>query len=253
MTFFSGTDIDELKSNSFLYNYYLSVIVNFSKSYSAKIAIPVESDVSITSWFKNTLGKLVPFKNVEKTKSILIGDLDVIIEGETYPNKWLEERVGQLEDKKKVVYPKEYSGGTKEIVTNWDNYLSQRFKKAKDEAISTINKTVGVVKDTEVKVTSVYDKFILSLLNTATFNVDTTVRKAFIAKNNLNFTQLESLEEAIDENFEIIVTNIFGDDCNFRKVCMETLLHLHNEYAPAYGKLKVFEIIDYTLSCYVAV
>lgn len=65
--YFSGTDLDELKTNSKSYQYYLSVIVNYKMDVVAKIGIQTKTEVTTSSKeYKYTLKGFV-LKEVKKT------------------------------------------------------------------------------------------------------------------------------------------------------------------------------------------
>ena len=76
-TFFSGTDMSELENNAKLYNYYLSLIVNFDGKYCAKIAFPGKQKFSSTTTLTDSEGKPFNFVSEGESEVLFIGDLDV--------------------------------------------------------------------------------------------------------------------------------------------------------------------------------
>lgn len=74
-TFASGTDIDEIKTNASLHDYYVSLIVNFSGQYTCKIGVYSE-DSHVINRFRispltNTKEHIGSFNKVEKNVEIL--------------------------------------------------------------------------------------------------------------------------------------------------------------------------------------
>jgi hypothetical protein len=103
-TFFSGTDNGELMENVDKYNYYLSVIVNFEGTYSAKIAFL--SDVktkSKMSYFDDT-GKEKIFETIDNKKSMVILNMRIYYDSE---NKFFFDRYDQVVEKIKKAEEKQ--------------------------------------------------------------------------------------------------------------------------------------------------
>lgn len=94
--FFSGTDNDELMTNVDKYNYYLSLIVNFSGNYACKVAFL--SEVKNTSWmyYTNDQGKLMKFKTETAEKNMVTIDMNIVLE---YDNQFFYSRLQQVKDK----------------------------------------------------------------------------------------------------------------------------------------------------------
>jgi len=96
--FFSGTDVDELMQNSDKHNYYLSLIVNFSGNYVAKVAFL--SERKLTSWmhYTNDQGELKKFKEETVEKTMIV--INMIIQLE-YNNQFFYDRIDQVKEKKR--------------------------------------------------------------------------------------------------------------------------------------------------------
>jgi len=103
-TFFSGTDTGELHTNSPHHNFYLSLIVNFSCNYIAKIACyspPIERVMK----FKGSSGDYE--RTAELPGVLLVYDCNILFE---LP-EWFNERFAEVEKKKKTpIYTKGYMG-----------------------------------------------------------------------------------------------------------------------------------------------
>jgi len=101
-TFFSGTDMDELYNNSKLYNYYLSLIVNFDGKYCAKLSFPGKQKYSATTTLIDDNGKPYEVINDGENDILFIGDLDVEYNKITPPiEEWLKLKINELKEAKK--------------------------------------------------------------------------------------------------------------------------------------------------------
>lgn len=101
--FHSGTDMDELLHNAGAYNYYISLVVNFSDNYVCKIAFLSKIKASYTSTIKNTLGKLIPFIRENEYEGIILGDLKVELPAQSEVESWFKERYTAVNMPKKPV------------------------------------------------------------------------------------------------------------------------------------------------------
>lgn len=81
-SFFSGTDQDELAENALNYNYYLSLIVNNSGQYVARVAWPGEIEGRKIS-FVNKKGETVSF-STPLEKVIFYYEMDIVMEKENF-------------------------------------------------------------------------------------------------------------------------------------------------------------------------
>ena len=93
-TFFSGTDTDELHENAVNYLYYLSLIVNFSGKYSAKIAVHTkEEDRYLVH--KNETGD--PVKTlIPGVERLMLIDCD-IAKGNADVPQWFSDQYDEIE------------------------------------------------------------------------------------------------------------------------------------------------------------
>jgi len=102
-TFFSGTDEQELRDNTPAHAYYLSLIVNFDKTYTARLCVMAEREVKGESniGFKNIIGKdkHSSVKLSSKEKVVYAINMDIELELDSFHAEFtkLEKRI---EDKK---------------------------------------------------------------------------------------------------------------------------------------------------------
>ena len=96
--FFSGTDTDELMQNADKHNYYLSLIVNFSGNYVAKVAFL--SERKLVSWMHYTddHGELKKFKEETNEKTMIVVNMIIQLE---YNNQFFYNRITDIKDKKR--------------------------------------------------------------------------------------------------------------------------------------------------------
>lgn len=104
-TTFSNTDDEELQDNTEAYNIYLSVIVNYRGSYSARIAFITETTKTISYSFKNLLNVFLNKETQEEQKKMIC-----YYEADVHPaydvDDWFAERYDKiLADSKKVTTP----------------------------------------------------------------------------------------------------------------------------------------------------
>ena len=114
--FFSGVDMDELKTNCKNHNLYLSLIVNFDEKYVAKAAIPSKTSVIRSYEILDDKGNKLTFSDEKIESDIFILDLDVEIESKNFSvDDWFKERFDEVEEeytKPKYKYPASTGYGT---------------------------------------------------------------------------------------------------------------------------------------------
>lgn len=116
-TFFSGTDMDELQDNTPNHNYYLSLIVNFSGEWCAKVAFvaSLQQRNNNIFTFKGTEDQEASFENEDSlTKQVLMTiDMNIVKEGVDNISQEFHARFRKLEEaKKRVATSYNYNRGT---------------------------------------------------------------------------------------------------------------------------------------------
>jgi proteasome lid subunit RPN8/RPN11 len=125
--FFSGTDMQELKDNAGGYNYYLSLIVNYSREFVAKIAIESEMDSTRTFNYSDKNGKKKSFSHKQSEKALLTIDCEIVHENIDVVSKRYEEL------KKKPKPQGMFMGGIRTVGNgvdypeNWDLHSGSEF------------------------------------------------------------------------------------------------------------------------------
>ena len=245
-TFFSGTDSSELRDNASHYNYYVSLIVNFAHEYCAKIAIPTKTTIQSESWFKNTLGKLIPFKQQKEEEVLLIADLTVVIENSNTNPKWLVDRVVDLQEKKKVVVPTPGFGN----LPNFDNFQSSKNRLSFERMDYDFENNWNKKRTSETTKLPTALDFLTSLVNLGEEDTDPLSQVLAEATMLLDTDQTrEDYLEALDLNIEIIHENVYGSMFKFNDHCLEAVKEL--EKLPAHVKnSKVYTSIHELLMDY---
>ncbi len=95
-TYFSGTDMSELHTNVDKHNYYLSLIVNFSAKYTAKVAFLSNVHKSAKMNYIDDNGKTQHFKTHHVEQQMVIIDMDVFY---GYEDQFFYDRYDQVIDK----------------------------------------------------------------------------------------------------------------------------------------------------------
>lgn len=108
--YFSGTDTEELMQNSDKHNYYLSLIVNFSGNYVAKVAFISENDTTSQMHYIDDNGRFKKFTQKVKKKNLVTINMDIVLE---YSDKFFYDRIKQVEKKIEDKNKREIASRTK--------------------------------------------------------------------------------------------------------------------------------------------
>ena len=254
--FFSGTDSQELKDNASSYNYYVSLIVNFSHTYCAKVAFPSKTEVVSKFSVRDELGKFFNRSSKKEENTILIGDLDIIIENEVEKPEWIEERIKVLEDKKRIASVVTTGFNNQDVFT--EKYPQYNRTSRVYDDFDFPNTVSNFKKDwksqSEVKGIDYRNKssqFLSALINLDPNITNSNIADVITDLNKLTESELEIFEEAMDINLEIIHTHIYGtgSDKELKHHCTEAKLELYKLEA-LFGDTPVFNIIFETICAY---
>jgi hypothetical protein len=255
--FFSGTDSTELKDNASHYNYYLSLIVNFSHVYCAKVAFPSKTEVVSKFSIRDSFGKFFNRSSKKEENSILIGDLRVVIENNVETPEWIEERIKVLEEKKKNSVVTTYSnftvnesinkeypqyGRNSRIYNDFDTptrNLYEKYSKKKDYTNS--NKGVDYRNKSS--------QFLSALINLNPDKTKEDLSDVLTQLNKLSEDEMGVYEVSLDTNIEIIHASIYESEKDIKKHCLEAKLELYS-LEPIFGETEVFNLIYETLTAY---
>jgi hypothetical protein len=250
-TFFSGTDSEEIKDNASHYNYYVSLIVNFAHEYCAKIAFPSKTEVVSKFSVRDNFGKFFTRNSKKEENTILIGNLDIVIENEVEKPEWVEKRIEVLEEKKKKANKVKLSFTS-------DNQFPQYGRNSRifnddfdyPDVQSTFKKDWK--HQPEVKGIDYRNKssnFLSALVNLDPKNINSDLANVLTDLNKMADDEIELYEDSLDSNIKIIHQHIYKDDLNLKKHCLEALLEL-SSLEVIFGDTEIYNIITNILGQY---
>lgn len=236
--FFSGTDTDELLSNSKNFNYYISLVVNFAKDYKCKIAFPSKTKTVREYLIKNSEGQLVKAKSSVEEDDIIVGDLKIEFENSVSPEEWLVNRTSELKKKK------EESSKIKPIVYNSTQPSPTQNYKHNSWNNPTYNSYIDLDWGTPVQAIATPKQFIQALLALDEDYKDVTVTTTLTEFTNEGM-DVDSFDDALSSNIDIIHDNVYPTSTAFLKThCKQALAelerceHLFTNYEMFYNSLK---------------
>lgn len=228
--FFSGTDTSELLSNAKNFNYYVSLIVNFTKEYKCKIAFPSKSIIKKEYIFRNDKGEFVKGEQTIEEEKIVVGELIVEFENLINVPTWLAERVSILKKKKTDAVKVQTSQVHKPVMYRdlWENY------------------NFGASKTITGK------QFLTALISGDTTGKDVSIGKVIVdlcADVVTEDIQYEFFEVYFENNLEIIHDDLYNSNVNINKHCKEALSELR-KVKDIFTDEKIYKIIEETLELY---
>lgn len=208
--FFSNTDTQELEDNAKLYNYYISLIVNFDGKYCAKIAFPGKQKFSSTTTLTDSDGRPYEVVFSGENEVIFIGDLDVEYKkDEVVGEKWLLDKIIELQDAKKAktISINTVKGYRDEFEKQWEIPFGESKSPLQLNSIAKYNAKKPTAKD------------LLAALIVCSPEADQyTDKTTFIAqdlKYNCEDEQFGAMTlEFIQEEFQTLYLDIFEDNSN---------------------------------------
>lgn len=226
--FFSGTDTSELLDNCKHFNYYISLIVNFTKEYKCKIAFPSKTKVTYQSIITDQFGKPVIAKKTVDQDVVIIGSLDIEFEDKAvYPN-WIVSRVVKLKEDKAAaaakVVVRTYKGNNQ--LNNWWNSGTQSYSKS-----------------------ATGKQFLASLLNFDIRYKNDSVENT-IAGILLDETTSDMLGDALVGSLDTIHNELYGNEFFFKDHCKDALKELEKHQQLFTGNEKIYEVIKENLEVY---
>jgi hypothetical protein len=243
--FFSGEDTKELLGNCKHYNYYISLIVNFSKDYKCKIAIPSETKVVYKYSFKGTDGKSVNVSRSVEEKTIIVGDLSIEFENKLNIPEWLDTRIINLEEKKKA----EKEAKKLPNIKTFSSYPT--LNHFKNKYIDNDEWLYGTTTNIPLKVTSKQFLTALILLDD-TADISIGLESAILQLLMMEEQDKEEYYLALDNNIEIVHDNLYGNSNKFLEHCKGALLEL-DMHKQLFAESDYYEIIKENLEIYAAV
>jgi len=217
--FFSGTDTDELMVNVDKHNYYLSLIVNFSGNYVAKVAFLSERKLVSQMHYTDDHGQLKKFKEETTQNTLVVVNMVIALE---YNNRFFYNRIDQIREKKKQAADlkkieqkskeKKYKGrgaGQQQSLYGFgDNFVSS-------------NKTPDPAEVLSTEEVECLTKNLLSV--NGNLNETKSVYQLLMTLSEANSEELKFYYDYFEDNIEGILNPFFETD-HFDKDDLENIL-----------------------------
>lgn len=241
--FFSTTDTDELINNCKNFNYYISLIVNFSKEYKCKIAFPTKAKVQKEYTIKNNEGKLIKAKSSVEEDVILVGELEIEFENQVQTEEWIVKRVEELKTqaaekakaKTATVYTQQ--GNTfQPTLFNQQQYTQTGYQKS---LVDNWKPSSNIVTPKE---------FLASIIN-----VDEQFRNldiiSSVASLELNEVDKDEYSDLLTEKLEEIHDSLYKSAFGLKFHCKQALTEL-DKHQQLFGDMDYYNIIKENLEIY---
>lgn len=191
-SYFSNTDLDELRDNAPLHNYYLSLIVNNKNKFCAKLAIPVVES-SFSQKIKDESGNIVEF-NVQQSDVIYTIDFTVVLDADPYDVKRNTELAKQKKEEEK-----------ESKASSWANNYYGGYNQNKYHNVSPI---VPRKKSFELAV----EEYLVS--STRIWQSQTNLQQIAESYRRKNNTEREKLHEEWYNNFNFGIDDVMDEHKN---------------------------------------
>jgi hypothetical protein len=209
--FFSGTDISELSENCKHFNYYISLVVDFKRTYKCKVFFPSITITTQKSTFKGKSREPLTVNLRREEEIILVGDLDISFEEEVIPENWLVERVITLQKPKPVA--KDFNYIPTKGLFNYSNKGIYDDCGDYDTYYDNLNKSSNITGS----------EFLSALILLDEDANQYTAEQAMIAVETDKDFDLNLYLNAFDLNIESIHKSLYKESDNITKHCIEAL------------------------------
>lgn len=205
--FISGTDKDEIVTNSPKHNYYLSLIVNYDGKYVAAVGVAGETEVITKRTFKG-----ITSETTQKSNEVQIINCDIEFEN----SDSLLKRIDKIKEEKERNKPKQvFSSGfsygfqNRSIPdSNINRINSIEDKYGKNFAKSQIKQTINLFGDVPVSRVQLIN-YLRELVDIGTSEKHNTLAAALNEVENSNIAEIRIWEELIQENYEQVFDQMF--------------------------------------------
>lgn len=241
-TTFSGTDQSELVDNCKNFNYYVSLIVDFSKDWHCKIAFPTKAKINKEYTIKNNEGKFIKAKSSVEEEIILVGDLEIEFENKVETEEWIVKRVAELKNqatekaKAKTAIPTYSTMGTFPSGTYTQPTL---FNQPQYKGYSDNWKPTNIVTPKE---------FLVSLINLSDDFRHLDVVSS-IASLELNEVDKDDYSDMMTAQLEDIHDSLYKSNIALKFHCKSALIEL-DKHQNLFGDMDYYNIIKENLEMY---
>ena len=249
-SYFSGTDLKELRDNASKMNYYVSLVVSTDEEYAAKIAIPSEVTSKEIHKIYDDDGEAHEFE-IESFKSSVL-DLDLIpnIEEEELMPEWFKDRYEELKHAKELKRVKNKPGPANNYweKTGYDPYPTKKpatsapysktsypSSRSYSESPTTTPEKAPITTETDFqkRIEAKTEDFTREVLNDLTNGVSQTLKGAVehAASVAPDFTELDKFDIVFNK---LYICHFGGKASNSDEhlLIVITALELINHYAP---------------------
>lgn len=241
-TFFSGTDQSELEGNCKNYNFYVSLIVNFAHDYCAKIAFPGKTKTTKVAELKGEDGSIFKVSLPSEGDDIIIGDLDVVIDGYVSVGEWLNQRIAKLEEDKKVLATTRVTpSGPFNNTGTFSKYggYGGGYNKYFDDGLDAFD---APYQSKKKKATPKEMQFLASLVYLDSKKCEESVSLKLMELLDISDEEQDELLEQVTDNIDVIHAEIYGDVDNLSIHCLEALQELQS-FDATYGDSPAYDIV----------
>ena len=203
-TYFSATDMSELNDNVDKHNYYLSLIVNFKATFSAKVAFLSEVQTTSKMSIVDDSGKKVNFKHDYLEKSMVVVDMNVYYDMD---DSFFYDRYKQVVEKKEKA-AEAAERARKEKYKSWSNNDSQLSM----ERFNALPAAKGSVVDADPKnMTNIEVEKLARNVFSVTPDLSETrgIYQILLKLSQARKDQIEYYYQYLADNVELVIENFF--------------------------------------------
>lgn len=198
----SSTDNTEMKENAKHYNYYISLVVDFKRTYKCKVAFYSQTKIIRQMNIKNYNGEAVEVYTDKESELVIMAPLDVVYEAPEEVDEWVEERYKEIKSKPKV-------SNVKPLPANWKN---ENYYNKGNNYGNNNTKAPKTWMDEDYNEPTIPQKNIMFALSLLTGNETSLTDIAFPSEIMRKVTKDQVMEVTCSsENLEIIHENVYGE------------------------------------------
>lgn len=241
--FYSQTDTQELLDNCKNFNYYISLIVNFSKEYKCKIAFPTKAKVQKEYTIKNNEGKLIKAKSSVEEDVILVGELEIEFENQIQTEEWIVKRVAELKtqavEKAKAKSATIKSNNFTPIGNLFDDWTPNKQLQNNSTTVSDWKPSSNIVTPKE---------FLAAIINVDVqfSNLDIV---SSIASLELNEVDKDGYSDLLTESLEEVHDSLYKSPVALKFHCKQALTELDKQQH-LFSDMDYYNIIKENLEIY---
>lgn len=229
--YFSGTDMDELRTNAKKHNYYLSLVVNVDEEYAAKVAFPTKVEIKEIHKILNDKGEYISIPKDRTGESYIMVDLDIEIDGIAMED-WFIERIDDLKKKNykpAPTYGRSWNGKWGRSYDPSPPYEGRSWGPPRQQSLFTPSEEKIVLPPTKAEISDKdklkMEDFILELATYA-YGTSFVSLQAFVGKSlKERSLGIGEIQQKLDKSFDKLFTKYFGKKPSENAEAEEIVLH----------------------------